>query len=45
MGGGEHHLVGDHGAPAEGSTRPIPLEVRLPRILVLKMGKVESFLF
>ena len=36
MGGGEDYLVGDDGAPAEGEARPIPLQSRLPRILVLK---------
>ena len=36
VGGGEDNLVGDHGAPAEGEARPIPLQARLPRILVLK---------
>ena len=36
VGGGEHNLSGDDGAPAEGKAHPIPLEARLPRILVLK---------
>lgn len=37
MGGGQHHLVGDDGAPAEGNAGPIPLQARLPGILVLKL--------
>ena len=37
MGGGQHHLVGDDGAPAEGNAGPIPLQARLPRILVLRL--------
>ncbi len=40
VGGGEDNLVGDHGAPAEGEARPIPLQARLPRILILKISKL-----
>ena len=35
VGGGQHHLVGDDGAAAEGEAGPNPLQARLPGILVL----------